>query len=137
AERERCAREDPSRDRGRRARAAIHGATGGMRGALLRAMKRSLVAGGAGFVGSHLCERLLADGREVVCVDNFDTGRRETVEHLLGDPRFTLLPHDVTQPCDVAVDEIYNLACPASPPHYQKNPVRTIRTCVVGAMALL
>ena len=87
--------------------------------------KRVLVTGGAGFLGSHLCERLLSDGAEVLCVDNFFTGRRSNVAHLLDNPRFELMRHDVTFPLFVEVDEIYNLACPASPVHYQHDPVQT------------
>ncbi len=98
---------------------------------------RILVTGGAGFLGSHLCERLLAQGREVLCVDNFFTGRRANVGHLLTDPRFELLRHDVTFPLYVEVDEIYNLACPASPVHYQHDPVQTTKTSVHGAINML
>jgi UDP-glucuronate decarboxylase len=100
-------------------------------------MLRVLVTGGAGFLGSHLCERLLGDGHQVVCLDNFFTGARENVEHLLGNRRFELLRHDVTQPLIIEVDAIYHLACPASPIHYQKNPVRTIRTAVHGTLNML
>jgi UDP-glucuronate decarboxylase len=96
-----------------------------------------LVTGGAGFLGSHLCERLLADGAEVLCVDNFFTGTRGNVEHLLGNPRFELLRHDVTFPLYVEVDRIYNLACPASPVHYQHDPVQTTKTSVIGAINML
>ena len=99
--------------------------------------KRTLVTGGAGFLGSHLCERLLARGDEVVCVDNFYTGRRGNVLHLLENPRFELLRHDVTFPLYVEVDEIYNLACPASPLHYQTDPVQTTKTSVHGAINML
>jgi UDP-glucuronate decarboxylase len=99
--------------------------------------KRVLVTGGAGFLGSHLCERLLADGAEVLCVDNFFTGRRSNVTHLLGNPRFELMRHDVTFPLYVEVDEIYNLACPASPIHYQFDPVQTTKTSVLGAINML
>jgi len=99
--------------------------------------KRVLVTGGSGFLGSHLCERLLADGHEVVCLDNFFTGRRANVEHLLDDHRFELLRHDITEPLTLEVDEIYHLACPASPIHYQRNPVRTIRTAVQGTLNAL
>ncbi len=99
--------------------------------------KRVLVTGGAGFVGSHLCERLLSDGHEVVCVDNFFTSARQNVEHLLDHKCFELLRHDVTFPLYVEVDEIYNLACPASPIHYQHDPVQTIKTCVHGAINTL
>jgi UDP-glucuronate decarboxylase len=100
-------------------------------------MQRILVTGGAGFLGSHLCERLLAAGNEVLCVDNFYTGRRQNVAHLLGNPRFELLRHDVTFPLYVEVDQIYNLACPASPVHYQFDPVQTTKTSVHGAINML
>ena len=96
-----------------------------------------LVTGGAGFLGSHLCERLLSDGAEVLCVDNFFTGRRSNVAHLLDNPRFELMRHDVTFPLFVEVDEIYNLACPASPVHYQHDPVQTTKTSVHGAINML
>ncbi|MBE7201427.1 MAG: SDR family oxidoreductase [Parafilimonas terrae] len=99
--------------------------------------KRILVTGGAGFIGSHLCERLLAQGHDVLCVDNFFTGRRRNIAHLLGDPRFEVLRHDVTFPLYVEVDEIYNLACPASPIHYQHDPVQTTKTSVIGAINML
>jgi UDP-glucuronate decarboxylase len=99
--------------------------------------KRTLVTGGAGFLGSHLCERLIADGYEVICVDNFYTGRRTNIEHLLGHPRFELIRQDVIDPLTFEVEEIYHLACPASPVHYQKNPVRTIRTAVEGTLNVL
>jgi UDP-glucuronate decarboxylase len=99
--------------------------------------KRSLVTGGAGFLGSHLCERLLAEGADVLCVDNFFTGSRANIEHLLANPRFELLRHDVTFPLYVEVDEIYNLACPASPIHYQFDPVQTTKTSVLGAINVL
>ncbi|HAN28204.1 MAG TPA: NAD-dependent dehydratase [Halieaceae bacterium] len=98
---------------------------------------RVLVTGGAGFLGSHLCERLLADGHDVLCVDNFFTGSRDNVLHLLGNPRFELLRHDVTFPLYVEVDQIYNLACPASPIHYQADPVQTTKTSVHGAINML
>lgn len=98
---------------------------------------RVLVTGGAGFLGSHLCDRLLDTGHEVLCVDNFYTGMRRNVEHLLANPRFELLRHDVTTPLMVEVDRIFNLACPASPVHYQKDPVQTTRTSVHGAMNML
>ena len=101
------------------------------------ARKRVLVTGGAGFLGSHLCERLLGRGHEVLCVDNFFTGQRANVAHLLADPRFELLRHDVTAPLQVEVDEIYNLACPASPVHYQHDPVQTTKTSVHGAINML
>jgi UDP-glucuronate decarboxylase len=99
--------------------------------------KRVLVTGGSGFLGSHLCERLLARGDEVLCVDNFFTGRRQNVEHLIGHKCFDLLNHDVTFPLYVQVDEIYNLACPASPVHYQHDPVQTTKTSVHGAINML
>jgi UDP-glucuronate decarboxylase len=99
--------------------------------------QRILVTGGAGFLGSHLCERLLADRNEVLCVDNFYTGRRQNVAHLLGNPRFELIRHDVTFPLYVEVDAIYNLACPASPVHYQFDPVQTTKTSVHGAINML
>jgi UDP-glucuronate decarboxylase len=100
-------------------------------------MKRILVTGGAGFIGSHLCERLLAQGHEVLCVDNFYTGARRNVARLLGDTNFELMRHDVTFPLFVEVDEIYNLACPASPIHYQYDPVQTTKTSVHGAINML
>jgi len=99
--------------------------------------KRVLVTGGAGFLGSHLCERLLEAGDEVLCVDNFFTGRRANVSHLMDNPLFELLRHDVTIPLYVEVDEIYNLACPASPIHYQHDPVQTTKTSVHGAINML
>ncbi len=102
----------------------------------LKAM-RVLVTGGAGFVGSHLCERLLRDGHGVICLDNFFTGRRENVAHLLDDRRFELLRHDVIEPILLEVDQIYNLACPASPVHYQYNPVKTVKTSVMGMINML
>jgi UDP-glucuronate decarboxylase len=99
--------------------------------------KRILVSGGAGFLGSHLSEKLLAAGHEVVCLDNFFTSARRNVEHLLDDHRFELLRHDVIEPITIEVDEIYHLACPASPVHYQRNPVRTIRTAMQGTLNML
>ena len=96
-----------------------------------------MVTGGSGFLGSHLCERLLADGHEVVCVDNFFTGTRVNVEHLLDNHRFELMRHDVTDPLTLEVDQVFHLACPASPIHYQRNPVRTIRTAVQGTLNML
>jgi UDP-glucuronate decarboxylase len=98
---------------------------------------RILVTGGAGFIGSHLCERLVGEGHEVLCLDNFFTGRRENIFHLLDNPRFELLRHDVTEPILLEVDQIYNLACPASPVHYQYNPVKTVKTSVMGAINML
>lgn len=100
-------------------------------------MKRILVTGGAGFVGSHLCERLLSQGNEVFCLDNFFTGKKRKILHLLDDPYFELIRHDVTMPYFIEVDEIYNLACPASPVHYQFNPIKTIKTSVMGAINML
>ena len=100
-------------------------------------MKRILVTGGAGFVGSHLCERLLNDGNEVVCMDNYFTGRKQKIVHLIDHPYFELIRHDVTMPYYIEVDEIYNLACPASPIHYQYNPIKTIKTSVMGAVNML
>jgi UDP-glucuronate decarboxylase len=99
--------------------------------------KRVMVTGGAGFIGSHLCERLLARGEDVLCVDNFFTGTKDNVSHLLPNPHFELLRHDVTFPLYVEVDEIYNLACPASPVHYQFDPVQTTKTSVHGAINML
>jgi len=96
-----------------------------------------LVTGGAGFLGSHLCDRLLVAGHDVICLDNFFTGTKRNIEHLLGQPRFELLRHDVTFPLYVEVDEIYNLACPASPIHYQHDPVQTTKTSVHGAINML
>jgi len=100
-------------------------------------MHRILVTGGAGFLGSHLCERLLERGDEVICLDNFFTGRRKNVEHLLGHRRFELLRHDVVEPVLLEVDQIFNLACPASPIHYQYNAVKTVKTSVMGAINML
>ena len=100
-------------------------------------MKKILVTGGAGFLGSHLCECLLKNGNDVLCVDNFYTGKKENVKHLLENPHFELMRHDVTFPLYVEVDEIYNLACPASPPHYQFDPVQTTKTSVHGAINML
>ena len=99
--------------------------------------KRVLVTGGAGFLGSHLCERLLRDGHDVLCVDNYFTGRKDNISHLLDNPRFEAMRHDVTFPLYVEVDEIYNLACPASPVHYQYDPVQTTKTSVIGAINML
>jgi UDP-glucuronate decarboxylase len=99
--------------------------------------KRVLVTGGAGFLGSHLCERMLKDGNEVLCVDNFYSGTKDNIAHLMGNPHFELMRHDVCLPLHVEVDEIYNLACPASPVHYQRDPVQTTKTSVLGAMNML
>lgn len=99
--------------------------------------KKILVTGGAGFLGSHLCERLLNNGNEVVCLDNYFTGQKENIVHLLDNPYFELIRHDVTMPFFIEVDEIYNLACPASPIHYQYNPIKTIKTSVMGAINML
>lgn len=100
-------------------------------------MKKILVTGGAGFLGSHLCERLVARGDDVLCVDNFYTGNKDNIRHLMGSPHFELMRHDVTFPLYVEVDEIYNLACPASPVHYQFDPVQTTKTSVHGAINML
>jgi UDP-glucuronate decarboxylase len=100
-------------------------------------MKRILVTGGAGFIGSHLCERLLQEGNEILCLDNYFTGSKRNIAHLLENPYFELIRHDVTSPYFVEVDEIYNLACPASPIHYQYNPIKTIKTSVMGAINML
>lgn len=100
-------------------------------------VKTVLVTGGAGFVGSHLCDALLAQGNKVICLDNFYTGRPENISHLLQNPNFTLFEHDVTEVFDLQVDEIFNLACPASPPHYQKDPIFTSKTSFLGAMNCL
>lgn len=100
-------------------------------------MKKILVTGGAGFIGSHLCERLLNEGNEVICLDNFFTGSKSNVVHLIDKPYFELIRHDVTMPFFIEVDEIYNLACPASPIHYQYNPIKTIKTSVMGAVNML
>jgi UDP-glucuronate decarboxylase len=99
--------------------------------------KRVLVTGGAGFLGSHLCERLIRDGDDVLCVDNYFTGRKDNIAHLAGDPHFEAMRHDITFPLYVEVDEIYNLACPASPVHYQYDPVQTTKTSVIGAINML
>ncbi len=99
--------------------------------------KRVLVTGGAGFLGSHLCTKLLQEGNEVLCLDNFFTGKKQNIEHLIGDNYFELIRHDVTFPISLEVDEIYNLACPASPPHYQFDPVQTTKTSVLGAINML
>lgn len=104
---------------------------------ILMIKKKVLVTGGAGFVGSHLCERLLKDGNEVICLDNYFTGQKKNVIHLLDNPYFELIRHDVTMPYFIEVDEIYNLACPASPIHYQYDAIQTIKTSVVGAVNML
>lgn len=99
--------------------------------------KTILVTGGAGFIGSHLCERLLSEGNKVICLDNFFTGTRENIQKLTANPDFEVIEHDVTEPIDLKVDEIYNLACPASPPHYQYDPIKTTKTSVLGAINML
>lgn len=99
--------------------------------------KKILVTGGAGFIGSHLCERLLHDRHEVICLDNFFTGSKENIKRLLGNPDFELIRHDITHPILLEVDQIYNLACPASPVHYQENPIKTIKTSTVGVVNML
>ncbi|MBF8148523.1 SDR family oxidoreductase [Winogradskyella sp. F6397] len=100
-------------------------------------MKRILVTGGAGFVGSHLCERLLNEGNEIICLDNYFTGSKRNIEHLMDHHYFELVRHDITNPYMAEVDEIYNLACPASPVHYQHNPIKTVKTSVMGAINML
>jgi len=100
-------------------------------------MKRILVTGGAGFIGSHLCEKLLKDGNEVICVDNFFTGSKKNIVHLLNNPYFEVIRHDITFPLYVEVDEVYHLACPASPIHYQFDPVQTVKTSVLGSINML
>ncbi len=100
-------------------------------------MQTILVTGGAGFLGSHLCERLLEQGHDVICVDNFFSGRRENIRHLIGDPRFELIRHDIVHPLYVECDQVYNLACPASPVAYQYNPIKTIKTSTVGMVNML
>ena len=102
-----------------------------------RIMKKILVTGGAGFLGSHLCERLLREGNEVICLDNYFTGSKRNIIHLLDNPYFDLIRHDITSPYYIEVDEIYNLACPASPIHYQYNPIKTVKTSVMGAINML
>lgn len=99
--------------------------------------KKILVTGGAGFIGSHLCKRLLDDGDEVICVDNLFTGSRDNIEPLLTDSKFKFIEHDIIEPIDLSVDQIYNLACPASPPHYQYDPIKTLKTSVIGSLNLL
>lgn len=100
-------------------------------------MNRVLVTGGAGFLGSHLCDRLLKEGNDVICVDNLFTGSKDNIRHLFENPHFEFIRHDVTEPLYVEVDQIYNLACPASPPHYQYNPIKTAKTSVYGAINML
>lgn len=100
-------------------------------------MKKILVTGGAGFLGSHLCERLLNDGNEVICIDNYFTGSKQNIVHLMKNPYFEVIRHDITSPFYIEVDEIYNLACPASPIHYQYNPIKTVKTSVMGAINML
>jgi len=100
-------------------------------------MKKILITGGAGFIGSHLCERLLNEGNDVICLDNYFTGSKQNIIHLMGNPYFEAVRHDVTMPYYAEVDEIYNLACPASPIHYQYNPIKTIKTSVLGAINML
>ena len=100
-------------------------------------MKRILVTGGAGFIGSHLCERLLNEGNDVICLDNYFTGSKNNIRHLISNDHFELVRHDITKPYTAEVDEIYNLACPASPVHYQYDAVKTIQTCVIGSMNML
>src|SRR5450830_1078627 len=99
--------------------------------------RTTLITGGAGFLGSHLCDRMIADGHDVLCVDNFYTGSKDNIRHLLGHKRFELLRHDVWLPLYVEVDRIYNLACPASPVHYQNDPTSTTKTSVLGAINML
>lgn len=99
--------------------------------------KRILVTGGAGFLGSHLCEKLLSQGHDLLCVDNFFTGSKENISHFLDFSRFECIRHDICFPLHVEVDEIYNFACPASPPHYQADPIQTMKTSFLGAMNLL
>lgn len=100
-------------------------------------MKRILITGGAGFIGSHLCERLLSEGNEVICLDNYFTGSKKNIVHLIKEPYFELIRHDITMPFFIEVNEIYNLACPASPVHYQYNPIKTVKTSVMGTINML
>ncbi len=102
-----------------------------------KAQTRTLVTGGAGFLGSHLCDRLISEGHDVICLDNFFTGSKRNISHLLGHPSFELIRHDITFPIYLEVDQIFNLACPASPVHYQNDPVQTTKTCVHGAINML
>ena len=104
---------------------------------MIAGTKKILVTGGGGFLGSHLCERLLNEGNEIICLDNFFTGTKQNILHLMKNPRFEVMRHDVTVPLSIEVDEIYNLACPASPIHYQHDPVHTTKTCVLGAVNML
>ncbi|MBE5870361.1 MAG: SDR family oxidoreductase [Lachnospiraceae bacterium] len=103
----------------------------------MKARNRVLVTGGAGFLGSHLCDRLIQEGNDVICVDNLFTGSKDNIRHLLGNPYFEFIRHDVTEPLYVEVDQIYNLACPASPPHYQHDPIKTAKTSIYGAVNML
>ena len=100
-------------------------------------IQRILITGGAGFLGSHLCERLVADGHDVICLDNFFTSQKSNIQHLLGKPNFEVLRHDITLPIFLEVDQIYNMACPAAPGHYQYNPIKTIKTSVLGSINML
>ena len=100
-------------------------------------MNRVLVTGGAGFIGSHLCDRLIQEGNDVICVDNLFTGRKDNIRHLINNPYFEFIRHDITEPLYVEVDQIYNLACPASPIHYQYNPIKTAKTSIIGALNML
>lgn len=100
-------------------------------------MKRILITGGAGFIGSHLCERLLNEGNDIICLDNFFTGSKDNIRHLIGNNRFELVRHDITKEYFAEVDQIYNLACPASPPHYQYNPIKTMKTSILGVTNML
>ena len=100
-------------------------------------MKRILISGGAGFIGSHLCERLLDEGNDVICIDNYFTGHKSNIRHLLKHPNFEVIRHDIIYPYMAEVEEIYNLACPASPIYYQHDPIKTTQTSVIGAMNML
>ena len=104
---------------------------------MIHNQKRILITGGAGFLGSHLCDRLIEEGHDVLCLDNFFTGSKRNISHLLGKPNFELIRHDLVQPVFIEADEIYNLACPASPVHYQYNPVKTVKTSVMGSINML
>jgi UDP-glucuronate decarboxylase len=99
--------------------------------------KTILVTGGAGFIGSHLCEKLLKEGNKVICLDNFFTGSKNNIAHLLGNRNFSIIEHDITNPIFLKLDQIYNLACPASPIHYQKNPIKTAKTSTIGIVNML